>query len=559
MEPSNLENLIDRCLDGIADDDERRQLTAALRCDSSVRDQYVAACRLRAAVADRLGNPPLAAATDTVSCAKTHRTGRGLGWTLAMAAMLLTAVGLATAIAWPTGDGGADLTASVPEPGNPSHDAGSAAPVVAHIVRKIDCVWNDQAWQLDSQLTVRGGQTIHLERGFMQLLFVNGVSVVIEGPAQFKLIDGMNSQLEFGAVAVRVPEGFANFVVDTPTANVVDLGTEFGVRVRRNGATHLRVFDGEVAVSERVGRGIVADESIVLKRDDEWNSIDGLRVPEGPPSVEDFPHVELLEDPNPNGEAKLPVTDELLLWLSADQAVRTDSKGRVVSWGDLSTADPIRRHSAWQVEAHRRPLLVDGEHGRPPVFRFDGKDDCLITEPFVSGNAQTLVVVGRLHTKKGKVAKSGDIPAFQFINYNGPPHLVLEYRWPESALQGRAFAGYDVKMNRSGNVAARSIAKQELLAMIYTYDFHGDEATLWLNGELQGRARAGLEIGNNRPRVIGLHRRLDRGGLKGEISEIAIYDRVLANSEIRQMISYLDERYGPLTVAAESQQPPAEN
>lgn len=90
-----------------------------------------------------------------------------------------------------------------------------------------------------------------LDRGLLRLDFSNGARVTIEGPAQFEVVDEMKVVLHHGVVTATIPEAAIGFVIDTAAAQVVDLGTSFGVSVDEDGQTDVCVFDGEVEVTNQ--------------------------------------------------------------------------------------------------------------------------------------------------------------------------------------------------------------------------------------------------------------------------------------------------------------------
>ena len=535
MKPEDIELLIDQCLDGVADEEAHRRLQELLLEHDDLRAQYVRACALREDVAELHAHPG-----DRLIQRRSHATGLAIGALLALAASLMLAVGF-----WPSADPG-----PVADPGESVGQQEDQLQGIARIERRINCVLSDGEWSIESSPFVFAGQTIGLERGFLQVRYHNGVSLVLEGPAEFTAIDQLSGVLEFGGIGVRVPDGFSGYIVDTLTARVVDLGTEFAVRVGDDGSTKLRVVEGEVSVSERNKNGELSTEQPqLLKKDATWTSMASLKAPKGPPAPRDFPSVSLLEDPGFDATPPLPVTEGLELWFAADVAVKRDGKGRIISWGDISSSDPAKRHSAWQVEAHRRPSLAATGIGVMPSIHFDGVDDCLITEPFATGDAQTIVVVAQLDKLRGK---SNSIPAHQFINYNGPPHLVVEYRWPQHALRTRAFAGYGHTPEHAGKIKAGGIKAKQPLALIYTYDHPKNVATLRVNGRTVDSAKATLPVANDRPKVLGLHRRLDAGALLGDIAEVLIYDRSVSEDEVASINAYLVDRYGEFAALTQS-------
>lgn len=93
-----------------------------------------------------------------------------------------------------------------------------------------------------------GAGMTKIETGMIRLLFDSGVEVTLEGPAKFQLVEADRMILSKGLLTANVPPGAEGFRVDTPTAQVTDLGTAFGVHLGEDGASHVSVFDGEVEV-----------------------------------------------------------------------------------------------------------------------------------------------------------------------------------------------------------------------------------------------------------------------------------------------------------------------
>jgi hypothetical protein len=103
-----------------------------------------------------------------------------------------------------------------------------------------------------------GTDEIALEWGFAEFRLARGVRLVAEGPVRMRLVGPGRLRLERGHVVAHVPPEGRGFVVETPPARVVDLGTEFGVGVREDGRTDVQVFRGKVT-AERSGSGVVQD------------------------------------------------------------------------------------------------------------------------------------------------------------------------------------------------------------------------------------------------------------------------------------------------------------
>jgi hypothetical protein len=87
-----------------------------------------------------------------------------------------------------------------------------------------------------------------LTDGSITLRFNSGVDVSIEAPARFTVVDSLRMKMDAGRARAIVPETGHGFVIQTPTADVEDLGTEFGVYVSEEKDVELHVFAGEVNV-----------------------------------------------------------------------------------------------------------------------------------------------------------------------------------------------------------------------------------------------------------------------------------------------------------------------
>jgi hypothetical protein len=82
--------------------------------------------------------------------------------------------------------------------------------------------------------------------GRMSLGFANGAQLVLEDGARLELVSASRARLIAGRAAAHVPEGAQGFTIETPSVEVVDLGTEFGVSVNEAGESDVHVFKGLV-------------------------------------------------------------------------------------------------------------------------------------------------------------------------------------------------------------------------------------------------------------------------------------------------------------------------
>jgi len=86
--------------------------------------------------------------------------------------------------------------------------------------------------------------------GIVHLRFAQGADMILAGPARFRVTDAQNVQLLVGKARVIAPSTAKGFTIATRAANYIDLGTEFGLHVESDGASDLYVFDGQVNVAD---------------------------------------------------------------------------------------------------------------------------------------------------------------------------------------------------------------------------------------------------------------------------------------------------------------------
>jgi hypothetical protein len=123
-------------------------------------------------------------------------------------------------------------------PGSPPAD-------LATLVGSLDAKW--AAPRFAPYHRVSAGRWT-LEAGACSLRLDNGVELIVEGPADFDLQSVGRVRLDRGRLAVRVPEAAHGFCVYTPHAELIDLGTEFGVVVDSADATDVAVYQGRIEV-----------------------------------------------------------------------------------------------------------------------------------------------------------------------------------------------------------------------------------------------------------------------------------------------------------------------
>ncbi len=102
----------------------------------------------------------------------------------------------------------------------------------------------------------RVGQPIHrgwcsLETGALELTLNNGVRMTFEGPGEIEIFSPMRASMHAGRVVVRVPHEATGFQLETPSVNVVDVGTEFAATASQGMRTDVQVYEGAVVTTAK--------------------------------------------------------------------------------------------------------------------------------------------------------------------------------------------------------------------------------------------------------------------------------------------------------------------
>lgn len=255
---STLEDLLTACLDN---DDSLREpdrgcvdrLKGLLKNNPEAQSLYVEFCQMHSMLAWEHGvlnesvfSPKVPTKTSPSSQqARRFRTSfRGLGW-------LSLAVGLMVTVSvyfW------SFASPELPKPG----EAWSSRELLAELTRSDGASLR----VTDLDLILAPGDALRtgkyeLSEGFVQLTFSSGVEVIVESPSRFEMVSQTRLVLDAGRLSAKVsPEG-TGFTVETPTADVVDFGTEFSVEVTPDDVSEVHVFMGEVEVRPKHAGGVV--------------------------------------------------------------------------------------------------------------------------------------------------------------------------------------------------------------------------------------------------------------------------------------------------------------
>ncbi len=120
-------------------------------------------------------------------------------------------------------------------------------PVVARIQETMNTVWPDGVHELRQGDPVKPG-VLDFDDGAIRILFNDGASAIVQGPARFSCRTEDEIYLYRGNVFVSVPPSSVGFKVRSDRFRVVDLGTEFGVQIKPDGSNRIQMYRGKASL-----------------------------------------------------------------------------------------------------------------------------------------------------------------------------------------------------------------------------------------------------------------------------------------------------------------------
>ncbi|HZY85457.1 MAG TPA: LamG-like jellyroll fold domain-containing protein [Gemmataceae bacterium] len=116
---------------------------------------------------------------------------------------------------------------------------------VAVLLQASEAVWDEPEFGARPGAPLPPG-TLRLKSGLAHIEFYSGATVILEGPAELELISPTEAFCVRGKLRATVPPQAQGFTVRSPRLDLVDRGTEFGLRVDGGGRTEVHVFQGKV-------------------------------------------------------------------------------------------------------------------------------------------------------------------------------------------------------------------------------------------------------------------------------------------------------------------------
>lgn len=428
MRRRDLEQLIQRQMDGDLDDKSFEALAAELESSAESRAFYRHSVRVEQAVEELLYQPATQESVVPVERLLDLQRRRSFIQALSVAAVLLIGISL---MLW-----------RLNVPNQPANLA--AIEVTPGSIHSLD---QALAGGLEE------GSPVRLDIGVMKLQLPGGTVATIEGPAEFQMATPQRFMLDRGKATFDVSPGDAElgFTVLTELGVYLDLGTRFGVLTGPERADQIQVYEGKVQAKARFGlqetatltKGMAAKSNPIGRwSEDEFSQ---ERYPEELPAVLPGIHFSF-DEPDPlvpsgthsavdtfrawrwNGEAPrlvdgvvgkaMKVSGQgstvtsnwsgfageeartVACWVKFDSGNFTDYAG-IVSWGN-----PQWSEGKWNLVMARMPEMEGRvlRLGLGPIF-FTGSTE------MQAGEWYHVAVVFR-----GSRAKDGEAPVELFVN-----------------------------------------------------------------------------------------------------------------------------------------------
>jgi Concanavalin A-like lectin/glucanases superfamily len=126
-----------------------------------------------------------------------------------------------------------------------SPDTPGLKKAVAALTRVVDAHWSRADVTHNEGSALPPGH-MQLVSGLIQVEFLSGASVIMEGPCDVELLSAYKAICHRGKLRAHVPPHARGFTIVAPGVNAVDLGTEFAMAVGEHKEGQIHVVEGEV-------------------------------------------------------------------------------------------------------------------------------------------------------------------------------------------------------------------------------------------------------------------------------------------------------------------------
>jgi hypothetical protein len=234
----DLDSLVSRIVDGVQTPVDERALADLLSRDAAALRRYRRLMAVHASLHCAYASVAAQSAVVSRPPGRGPRQGLGRG---AAAALLVAGLGLAVATV---------VLGLVRRPAAERAAAPGVERPLAVVVQTRFVDANAAGGAIAEGRPLSGGR-LKIDGGAVAIAVRNGVELLVEGPADLELLGELRTMLRSGTVVVRMPAGMNGFRVETAMVDVLDLGTEFAVKVGDDAQTDVQVYDGAVLAAAK--------------------------------------------------------------------------------------------------------------------------------------------------------------------------------------------------------------------------------------------------------------------------------------------------------------------
>ncbi len=245
MKLSELNALIEDCLEGRLSEPDSAKLSALLEQSAEARARYWETASIHGLLEHSMQNASLRVVTGqalpTTPGIKRWSTWRSLA---AAALVAFTALGVWLMFG----------------------SSRSTVRSFATMMVTTNARWSDPNVELALSSGERVPSALRLDSGHAEFQLLDGATVVLDGPASVRFAERKTVFVDEGRVFCKCPTLESRITVVTPQTKVLDLGTEFSVDARADESTRVAVLSGKVQVMSLNAGVLTAGEVVDVKQ-----------------------------------------------------------------------------------------------------------------------------------------------------------------------------------------------------------------------------------------------------------------------------------------------------
>ncbi|QDV51732.1 LamG-like jellyroll fold domain-containing protein [Gimesia fumaroli] len=265
-------DLIRRLLDGRISEDELRTIEQRIQSDIAFRNRYIQLVDLESAFYEECSAPDSSLSSSTIIQLKTlqNTTRRNSIIVMVLCVVCLLLVFSFLLLPWQSGNVSSGKNLAQPSRTQtkvPDREETFNVCPLPEMKQTPDIAILTYVDGIDSDEFKVGrcfkAGTLKIPHGRIQLEFFSGALITIVGPAEIEMISKSAATLHSGRATVLIPESAIDFVINAPEAAVVDLGTEIGIQIDKDGPREAKPLTNKLAetpLSANEGTSIVSKQ-----------------------------------------------------------------------------------------------------------------------------------------------------------------------------------------------------------------------------------------------------------------------------------------------------------